>query len=157
MRNFGNILLGLGFIAFGIVLFLIIEESSQKYDTELQRIHAGQVPPEILTVVSKYMYEGSQVTSHASPHVICSSSNQGNIHLPLPQKLYDTISPGDTVTGYYFPDGYVVPQWHRHDAGLARWLFLGLGVFLGAITLSAGLLRSGRHRELPNSVIGRKR
>ena len=52
--------------------------------------------------------------------------------------FYDTVNTNSTVTGYYFPDGYFVPQSIGRDAGIAKWIFLGFGGFTGAGLLLVG-------------------
>jgi hypothetical protein len=128
-----SILFSAAFVLGGVVMFVVISQSQQKYITELHCIHAGKVQPETLTVVTKHLeHSYSSHSGHTSkPIVVCSSQRTNRIYLSLSLKNYTAISAGDTVTGYYFPDGYLVPAWHGNDAGLARWIFLGFGIFLG--------------------------
>jgi hypothetical protein len=137
MKPFG-LVFGLAFLIFGLVAFVQIGASQREYDARMQRIRAGGVPPEVLTVVRKYI----NTSRHGSnPHVVCSSSRQTKIVLSPPQMFYDTAKPGDTLTGYYFPDGYLVPGWRGDDAGLAKWIFLGFGIFSGGAILACAFVK----------------
>ena len=50
---------------------------------------------------------------------------------------------GDTIQGYYFPDGFFIPQNRVGDPGGAgRWFFLSVGVLLGAGLLAFAVART---------------
>jgi hypothetical protein len=139
-----RLVFGLAFLIFGIVMFVQIGASQREYVARMQRIRAGEVPPEVLTVAGKYINTGRH-GSH--PHIVCSSSRQTKIVLSPPQMLYDTAKPGDTLTGYYFPDGYLVPGWRGGDADLAKWGFLGFGILPGGAILAYAFARPMRREN----------
>ena len=129
---------GLAFLIFGLVVFVKIGASQREYDARMQRIRAGGVPPKVLTVVRKYINPGRH---GGHPRVVCSSSRQTRIVLSPPRVFYDAAKPGDTLTAYYFPDGYLVPGWRGGDAALAKWIFLGFGIFSGGAILACAFMK----------------
>jgi len=122
-------LFGLVFAICGIGLFCHFNNSQRQFEAKLQSIQAGKVQPEILTVIEK-----RQRHRQEGGWVFFRSDRQSEIVHWAPAELYAAASPGNTVTGYYFPDGYFIPQYESDKkAGTAKWVFLGAGVLLGVL------------------------
>jgi len=79
-------------------------------------------------VIRKYVDPGRS----GSAHVIFSSDRQPKVDISATHDFFNSVKLGDTVTTYYFSDGYFIPQNHRGDAGAGKWFFLGIGIVLGA-------------------------
>lgn len=107
-----GIVAGLIFFVFGAVMFVHFGDGQRKYEAKLQSIRAGKVQPEVLTVTSKYNSQ-NRAGQRTYPHFVCSASRQARIVLLPPLSLYNSIKTGDSITGYYFPDGYLVPGWRN--------------------------------------------
>jgi hypothetical protein len=129
---------GLGFVVFGIVMFARIGSSERQFEANLQSIRVGEVQPETLTLVRKYINRGKR---GGWPHVVFHSNRQPEVNVSATRKFWDAVNPGDTILGYYFPDGYFIPQNYGGDAGVAKWVFLGSGVLLGAGILAYAFAR----------------
>jgi hypothetical protein len=129
---------GLGFIVFGIVAFIHLGNSQQQFEGKLQSIQAGTVQPEKLTVIKKYVDPGRGVWAH----VIFSSDRQPKVNISATRDFFNSVNLGDTIPGYYFPDGYFFPQNHGGDAGAGKWFFLSLGVLLGTGVLVLAVARA---------------
>lgn len=137
-----TVVVALAFAAFGIFAFLKIRTSQRKLADKMQRIHAGEVQPETLTVIRKYTARSRrsskllvyyQDSHHAEVHAYASS-----------QSFYDDATPGDKVIGYSFPDGYLIPQALAPPSRLGDyvpWFFLASGLFSGAIIFLFALYR----------------
>jgi hypothetical protein len=124
---------GIGFIAFGIVNFIRVGASDRQIETKLQSVRAGKIPPETLTVISKYVDRGK---NGGWPHVVFSGERQPKVYIAATIDFYNTVSLGDAIPGYYFPDGYFIPQNYARNAGISKWLVLAFGVLLGGGALA---------------------
>jgi hypothetical protein len=140
-----GIVAGLIFFVFGAVMFVHFGDGQRKYEAKLQSIRAGKVQPEVLTVTSKYNSQ-NRAGQRTYPHFVCSASRQARIVLLPPLSLYDSIKTGDSITGYYFPDGYLVPGWRSRDASSVKWIFLGIGVLSGA-GVAVSVFAASRKRQ----------
>jgi len=129
---------GLGFIVFGIVAFSQTAESQRQFESKLQSIQAGTTKPDTLTVVRKYVDPGRS----GLPHIVFSSNRQPIVNLAVTVVLFNSLNPGDTIPGYYFPDGYFIPQNRRGNPGTGKWFFLSLGVLPGAGVLVLAVVRA---------------
>jgi hypothetical protein len=109
----------------------------------LQRTAAGRIQADVLTVVRKYVDPGRG----ASAHVVFSSTRQPRVNLAVTRDYFNSVTLGETVPGYYFPDGYFIPQNRTGDPRVGRWFFLSLGVLLG-LGHSVWLLRPQGRRAL---------
>jgi len=145
-QTFVPVVFGLGFVVFGVVAFIRVGNSQQQLEGKLQSIQAGKIPPETLTVVRKYVDHGGKVNY---PHVVFSSNRQPKVTLAVTVDIFNSLNLGDTIDGYYFPDGYFIPQNHGGNAGVGKWFFLSLGVVLGTGVLAVGFARA---RTKPPSV-----
>jgi hypothetical protein len=126
------VLFGLGLIVLGIIAFVRVGSSQQQLETKLQRIQAGEIQPNTLTVVRKYVDAGRS----GLPHVVFSSDRQPKVNLAVTVDFFNSVKVGDTVAGYGFPDGYFIPRNQKVTGGLAKWFLLGLGVLLGVGVLA---------------------
>ncbi|HZZ29784.1 MAG TPA: hypothetical protein VFE46_17445 [Pirellulales bacterium] len=133
--NFINLMMfaGMAVAAVAIGLFVFVKAGNSEADVaaKMQSILAGEVQPEKLTIVRKY----SNASRHGTPyrHVILRGSRPAEINSSATLQFYDSVDAGSTVTGYYFPEGYFIPDAIGHDQELAKWAFLGSGVLMGAI------------------------
>ena len=96
----------------GAVMFVHFGDGQRKYEAKLQSIRAGKVQPEVLTVTSQSNSQ-NRAGQRGSPHFVCSASRQARIVLLPALSLSDGTKTGDSITGYYFPDGYLVPGWRN--------------------------------------------
>jgi hypothetical protein len=128
--------LGVGCIVLGIVNFASVSRSEQQIEAKLQRVHTGEVPPETLTVIRKYVNPGRS----RSAHIIFASTRQPKVDISATRDFFNSVNLGDSVPGYYFPDGYFIPQNSRPESGVGKWAFLGFGTLMGITTF--GLARA---------------
>jgi len=133
MQTFVAVAFGLGFVIFGIVAFIRTGNSQQQFEGRLQSIRAGKIQPETLTVDRKYVDHGGKVVW---PHVVFSSNRQPKVDIAVTRDFFNSVNLGDTIPGYYFPDGYFIPQNHGGDPGVGKWVFLSFGVLLGTGVLA---------------------
>ena len=140
-QTFVPVVFGLGFVVFGIVAFIRVGNSQQQLEARLQSIRAGKTQPETLTVVGKYVNHGGKVNY---PYIAFSSSREPKVNLAVTVDIFNRLKLGDTIDGYYFPDGYFIPQNHGRDAGAGKWFFLSLGVLLGAAVLALAFAMARR-------------
>ena len=129
---------GLGFVVFGIVAFIRLGNSQQQFESRLQSIRAGQVPSDTLMVVRKYVNPGKG----GLPQIVFRSNRQPQVDMAVTPDFFNGVNRGDTIPGYYFPEGYFIPQNQRGDAGGGKWFFLSLGVLLGGAVLAFALARA---------------
>ena len=132
IQRFVLVAFGLGSVVFGIVAFIRIGDSQQQFEDKLQSIRADKVQPDTLIVVRKYVNPGKRPW----PHVVFSSSRQPKVNMAVTRDFFNSVNLGDAVSGYYFPDGYFIPQNHREDAGAGKWFILSLGVLMGGGVLA---------------------
>ena len=144
MRIFAFIF-GFAALTFALVMFVWIGNSERELNAKIQSIHDGKVQPETLTVVRKYMNTSRHGGGYA--HVVFRTSRDPKVNCRTTQSFYDSVNTNSTVIGYYFPDGYFVPQSIGGDAGIAKWVFLGFGGLTGAGLLLVGFT-SGRTRPV---------
>ena len=123
-------------LTFGLVMFVRIGNSERQFNAKVQSIHDSKVQPETLTVVRKYINASRHGGGYA--HVVFRSSRDPKVNCRTTREFYDSVNTNSTVTGYYFPDGYFVPQSIGGDAGIAKWVFLGFGGLTGAGLLLVG-------------------
>jgi hypothetical protein len=133
IQTFVPVAFGLGFFVFGIVAFIRTGNSQQQFEGRLQSIRSGKIQPETLTVVRKYVDHGGKSDW---PHVVFSSNRQPKVSIAVTHDFFNSVNLGDTIPGYYFPDGYFIPQNHEGNAGVGKWFFLSLGVLLGTGVLA---------------------
>jgi hypothetical protein len=107
-------------------------DSQQQYEGRLESIQTGKVQPDTLTVVKKYVNPGRS----GLPHVIFSCNRQPKVDLATTVDFFNGVNLGDGIPGYYFPDGYFIPQNHRGDPGTGKWFFLSVGVLVGGGVLA---------------------
>jgi len=133
IQTFVAVVFGLGFIVFGIVGFVRTADSERKVETKLQSIRAGEIHPETLTVRRKYVNPG-RGTGRA--HIIFRSERQPNVNISATRDFFNSLNLGDTISGYYFPDGYFIPQNYVGRSAAGKWFFLALGTLLGGASLA---------------------
>jgi hypothetical protein len=146
MREFA-FLFGFAALTSGFVMFVRIGNSERQFNAKVQSIHDGKVQPETLTVIRKYIYINSSRRGGGWPHVVFRSSKDPKVNCGTTREFYDSVNTNSTVTGYYFQDGYFVPQSLGGDAGSAKWVFLGFGSIAGAGLLLVGFT-AGKTRPL---------
>jgi hypothetical protein len=132
-----SVAFGLGFVVFGIVAFIRVGHSQQQFEARLQSVRTGKVQPETLIVVRKYVDPGKG----AWPHVVFSGNRQQKVNISATRDFFNSVNLGDTILAYDFPDGYFIPQNHGGDAGVGKWLFLGISVLMGAALLAFAVAR----------------
>ena len=144
MKTLVAIIFGLGFVAFGVLTFIRIGSSQHLSEGKIQRIRAGEIHPETLTVVRKYLDSGKG----AWPHVVFSCNRRRNVNMAVTPEFFNSVNPGDSIPAYYFPDGFFIPQSHRKDEGPGEWFLLGIGVLLGAGILAFAFWVLGKGRRM---------
>jgi hypothetical protein len=127
IQTLAAVAFGLGFLGFGIAGFLHIDSSERRIGNKLQSIQAGRVQPEMLTVIKKYVNPGRS----GLPHIVFSSARQPQVDMPTTPGFFNSTEVGEIIRGYYFPEGYFIPETREGTKGLGKWLFLGVGVFAG--------------------------
>ena len=137
---------GLGFLVFGIVAFIRMGNSQQQFEDRLKSIQAGKIQPETLTVIRKYVDPGKG----AWAHVVFRSDRQPKVNISATHDLFNSVNLGDTITGYYFPDGYFIPQNHGGDAGGGKWFFLSFGVLVGTGVLAFAVAKAKSKASSPD-------
>jgi hypothetical protein len=152
-------LFALAFVICGIVLFIHFSGSQRQFDARLHSVSTGEVQPEMLTVISKHARGGKS----AQAWIVFRSNRQPKIVYSTPRttpgdrQLFDTLNPGSTVTGYYFPDGYFIPQLEPdRNAGTSKWVFFGGSISIAAIAFAISFLfrkkcQCGRAAPVPDS------
>jgi hypothetical protein len=123
---------GLGFLTFGIVGFARMDGSERQLEAKLESIRSGVIQPEVLTVIKKYVNPGRS----GLPHIVFSSARQAKANVWATRDFFNSVSVGQTIRGYYFPDGYLIPENLREDSGAGKWFFLGVGVSMGVAALA---------------------
>ena len=126
-------------------MFVHFGDEQRKFEAKLRSIQAGEVQPEVLTVISKYNSQ-NRAGQRTYPHFVCSTSRQARIVLLPSPSLYDTTKTGDSITGQYSPDGYLVPGWRSRDASSVKWIFLGIGVLPG-VGVAVSVFAASRKRQ----------
>ena len=138
------LLFGVAWIGFGLYVFHRVSADQRKYETRMASIHAGQVRPETLTVARKYI-ENRQF--HPAHVVYRSASGNSEIDERCRPSFYQTAKPGDRVTGYRFPDGYMIPKaadFPGKGSDYVKWSLLGAGLLMGTFVIALGLFVSTR-------------
>ncbi len=142
---YGNILLALVFSSCGIAAFIYFGNLQRQFEAKLQHIRMGDVRPETLTVVSKRDNTGKRTSQQ---WVVFRSSRQPELVYPAPPDLFNIVNPGSTVTGYYFPDGYFIPQYDTdRDAGTPKWVFFSFLFLLGVLVFLLTLTSKGKRKN----------
>jgi len=139
IQTFVPVAFGLGFAVFGIVAFIRTGNSQEQFEGRLQSIRAGKIQPEALTVDKKYVDHGGK---GVWPHVVFSSNRQPKVDIAVTIDFFNSVNLGDTIPGYYFPDGYFIPQNHGGDSRGGKWFFLSFGVLVGAGALAFAVARA---------------
>ena len=128
---YGYRLLALVFIICGIVAFVHFGNLQRQFEAKLQSVQTGEVQSEMLTVISK---RASSSKKSAQAWVVLHTSRQAELVYPAPPELYNAVNPGSSVAGYYFSDGYFIPQYDsERDAGTAKWVFFSFCVLMGVL------------------------
>lgn len=140
MNTFVPVIFGLGFIVFGIVAFVRVGNSRQQFEGKLQSIRTGKIQPDMLIVVRKYLDPGKG----AWLHVVFSSNREPVVNIAVPRDFFNSVNLGNAIPGYYFPDGYFIPQNHWEGTGFSKWFILSIGVFLGTGALAFAFARPGK-------------
>jgi hypothetical protein len=145
---------GLWFIVLAITGFVRTSNAQREFEAKLQSIQAGEVQPDTLTAVRKYVNPGRSGLAH----VIFNSNRQPKVDISATHNFFNSVNLGDTVTGYYFPDGYFIPQNQWVDTGAGKWFFLGIGILLGsgAFLLAFAVARTGTKPRYGDSETLRK-
>jgi hypothetical protein len=147
LQTFALVLFGLWFVIFGIAAFIRTGNSQAQVESKLESIQAGKIQPDKLSVVRKYVNPGRS----GLPHVVFRSKREPKVDMAVTVVFFNSVNLGDTISGYYFPDGYFVPQNHRQGAGGGKWFFLGIGVLIGGGSLAlavASARKKPRHGDI---------
>ena len=132
IQTFVPVIFGLGFVVFGMAAFIHLGNSQQQFEGKLESIRTGRIQPDTLIVARKYVNPGKR----AWPHVVFTSNRQSKADLAVTRDFFNSVNPGDSVPGYYFPDGYFIPQNHGGAGGAGKWFLLSLGVLPGTGVLA---------------------
>ncbi len=128
IQTFAAVAFGLGVLAFGVASFARLDGSERRLEAKLQAIQAGEIEPDTLTVLEKYVNPGRG----GLPHIVFSSARESKVDLTATKDFFDHVNPGDTIRGYYFPDGFLIPGNQSASTRGGKWFFLCLGVLLAA-------------------------
>lgn len=132
-------------LIFTVIVLIWSRQAERETQAKRQSISAGEVQPETLTVVNKYVNSYRHSTS--TFHLILRSDRERETKYSVSQSDYDAAVTGSTVTGYHFSDGYFIPKYESSDeAPIGKWLFLGLGGLTSLIFMLAAL------RQLKKSI-----
>ena len=148
VRTLG-LLLSFFFFAFAIFMYLRCDYLERQWESKMQSIHAGKVPPETLTVLNKYLTY--QHDGRGYPHVVFRTSKDTNVVCVTTHDFYDSIHAGSTATAYYFPDGYLIPEGQGNEIGFVKWFCLWFGVVLGLVMVVFAFV-VGR-RRFPGGIL----
>jgi hypothetical protein len=143
IQTLAAVVLGLGFLAFGIAGFARIDSSERQIEAKLDSIRAGVIQPDALIVLKKYVNPGRS----GLPHIVFSSVRQAKIDMSATRDYFNSVHLGETARGYYFADGYFIPENRGPSTGGGKWFFLGLGVLLGGAALALARAASKRLNE----------
>ncbi len=113
-------------------------------EAKLRSIRAGEIQPDTLTVLKKYVNPGRR----GLPHIVFGSARQPRVDISATRDFFNSVNLGETTRGYYFPDGYFIPENHAANTAAGKWFFLGVGVLVGGAALA--LARATAH--LPSVV-----
>jgi hypothetical protein len=123
---------GLGAVVFGVYSFVRIDGSERQVEARLRSIGAGEIPPDALVVLRKYVNPGRR----GLPHVVFRGAGQAKVDLTATPDFFNSVNPGQTVRAYAFADGYFIPENQRQESGGGKWFLLGLSFALGALGCS---------------------
>src|ERR1700761_2300312 len=135
------VVFGLGSFAFGVAGFLRIDRAESRNQDKLHSIQAGEIRPETLTVLRKYVNPGRS----GLPHVVFSGSDL--IDLSATRDFFNSVNLGTTVRAYNFPDGYFIPENLREESPAGKWFLLCLGTLLGGTAISLAWMASSVRRK----------
>jgi len=141
---------GIAAVIFGLVMFVRIGDDERRLAAKVQTVKAGQIQPEVLIVIEKYVNSSRHGSGWS--HVVFRSSRQARVNCNTTREFYDSVSLSNTVTGYYFPDGYYIYGSIGQGAGTAKWIFLGFGLMTGTGLLAVAL--TSRKSMMPNGMTG---
>ena len=96
----------------------------------------------MLTVLKKYVNPGRG----GLPHIVFSSATQPTVDIPATRDFFNSVNLGETVRGYYFADGYFIPDNQRPNTA-GKWSLLGLGVLMGGAGLALARVMARRANE----------
>ncbi len=119
---------GLGVLAFGVASFVRLDSSERRLEAKVHAIQAGEIQPDTLTALKKYVNPGRS----GLPHIVFSSARQPKVDVTATKDFFNSVNLGDTIRGYYFPDGFLILENLRATTRGAKWFFLCLGVLLAA-------------------------
>jgi hypothetical protein len=135
---------GMGFLVFGIFGFVHVDRSERRIEAKLHDIQAGMIQPDTLTVLKKYVSPGRG----GLPHIIFGSMRQPRVNVSATKDYFNSVNLGQTVRGYYFSDGYFIPENHAADNGAGKWFFLFVGVLVGGGTIALAIATNLRTIEV---------
>lgn len=124
---FFAVMLGVFFVAVGAINFARVSTAEQRTDYRLARIRAGAVQPDTLTVMGKYVNPGR----YGLPHLVLRAPGHPKVDVSSTRDVFNAVSPGETMPGYYFPDGYFIPRNYRDEPRANKWVFLGFALVMG--------------------------
>lgn len=116
-----------------------VDASERRIDAKLHGVRAGEIQPDSLIVRRKYVSPGRS----GLPHVVFTSVRQPKVDLSATRDFFNSVSPGDTVRGYYFADGYFIPENQAGGNRGGKWFLLGLAALMGtgALALARAMIR----------------
>ena len=136
---FGFALLVLGA---GVAVVVSVTAAERRMDAHMRSIRAGQVRPETLTVVRKYLKRGRY---GYGPHVVFGTPGKREVDELVRQSFYDAAKTGDLVNGYPSPDGYVIPKatpLSSKGVDVFKWFFLAPGLLAVLFVIALALLQA---------------
>jgi hypothetical protein len=121
---------GLGFISVGVLNVVSVGSKERTTDAKFASIKAHEVEPETLTAIRKYVNPGRS----GSAHIIFSSDRQPQVNITATRDYFNAVNLGAAVSGYYFPDGYFIPENFTPHSAANKWVFLGFAVFMSCLS-----------------------
>jgi hypothetical protein len=122
---------GVAAVTFGIVEFIRAGDAEAVLEAKLASIAAGTATPEKLMVARKYVNPGK----HGLPHVVFRGERAQKVDVTATVNFFNSVQPGEAMTGYSFPDGYFFPANRRPPPGFGPWFVLGVSGLLGGLAL----------------------
>jgi hypothetical protein len=97
----------------------------------------------MLTVLKKYVNPGRG----GLPHVVLSNAMLRTMDISATRDFFNGVNVGETVRGYYFADGYFIPDDQPQNTQGGKWFLLGLGVAMGGAGLGLARAMARQPRE----------
>jgi hypothetical protein len=120
-------------MAFGIVVFCIIQSWDVEFQRKLEMIRRGEVKPETLSVIKINRDKGNTTGSIAF-------GKDKKIMVWRSEIRLEGMQIGDETTAYPFGDEYLIPRFDRGNFWI-KWTFLAGGLLMAFVSCGSMVLR----------------